>query len=149
MITQRASIDECNLSDLTPIPVNLTSRLDYLTDDIKIYGGRTSYATAHSAITASVPVASCTQITNVVYTAVYVQVIITGTGSWTIDLYGAVASAGAMAPQYDADGTPLSQIALSASRGWTWPIVGAPYIKIVPTEVVDGSTLTVFYVLIS
>lgn len=131
-ITGRVSIDEMNLPVSTPLPSSIR--------DIT----KGSVTDAHVGITASVAVESCKAIDLRAGSGIHAHFEITaGTGSWTIDLYGCPTSGGTYVPQYDADGGLLSRIAITSSRGWIWPAVGANYIKIVPTEVVDGATVNI------
>jgi len=99
---------------------------------------------AHSAITASVVLASCVEIDMRPYNGCRVEFLLTaGTGTWTISLYGSSQSGGTFVPEYDANNALMEISGLTSSRGFIWPIIGANFIKIVPTEVVDGATVTI------
>ena len=131
-ITNRVSIDEMNLPVSTPLPSSVMGITKGLVTN------------AHTGITASVAVGSCVPIDLRAGSGIHGHFEITaGTGSWTIDLYGCPTVDGTYVPQYDVDGGLLSRIAITSSRGWIWPAVGANYIKIVPTEVVDGATVNI------
>jgi hypothetical protein len=96
---------------------------------------------AHTGITAT---ATSAAIDKQKYSGLFTQFLLTaGAGTWTISLTGCPTEGGTYVTLYDKDNVALSVSGLTASAGWTWPVVGAPYVKVVATEDSDGATVSV------
>jgi len=102
-----------------------------------VYKGQA--VTAHSAITAT---ATSTEINAKGYNAVLVSVLISGTGTWKIDVQGRMNTSGTVMDIYDNNDVQLTTGNLTASRMRLFVAV-PDLIKIVATEVSGTATCTV------
>lgn len=134
-----------DVSDTNPIPANLVTALSSDYDTMNVNKMSKGAILQTTGIAATVALADCTERDFRNYSAANVQVEVTaGSGStWSIALYGAHTSGGTFLPQYDENGTQKIMTGITTGQGWTWPVVGANYIKLVPTETVNGSTITI------
>lgn len=119
--------------------VTMLTALDKDSDSIDVAKmSKSGMITAHNAIAAT---ATSVSINAKGFNTVFVRIVITGTGTWKIDVVGSPDSGGTYVDCYDG-ATQLTTGNLTASRGVLFR--GIPdYIKIVATEVADGATCTV------
>lgn len=104
-------------------------------DEIK----KGSIITAHSTIAATTTSA---EIDTRGFNAVLVSVLISGSGTWKIDIQGRFNTAGTSMDIYDNNDNQLTTGNLTASRMKLFVAI-PDLIKIVATEVSDGATCTV------
>jgi hypothetical protein len=95
--------------------------------------------TAHSAIDAT---ATSSEIVIEGFNAALVSILITGTGTWKIDLQGRFNTAGTVMNIYDNNDVQLTTDNITASRMKLFVAI-PDLITIVATEVVSGATCTV------
>lgn len=75
------------------------------------------------------------------YNSVFVEVIVTGTGTWTVALQGSLTSGGTFVDLYDG-ATAMSKQGIAASQIFLFK--GIPdFLKVVATETADGATVSV------
>lgn len=126
-------------SDQSNVPVTLATTLDSSTDSIDVDKmSKGSVTTAHDAIEGT---ATSTEIDVRGYNAVHIEVAVSGSGNWDIEITGCAVSGGTFISQYVGT-TQLIRQAITASVGFIFP-VGANYIKIVATENSGTAAVTV------
>lgn len=108
---------------------------------------KSTVATAHNAITASVAIGSCIEIDAKGYTSIKLYITISGTGTWKVDVYDTGVSGGSYALAYDGS-SQSSTGNITESRNPLFRGIG-DYVKIVPTEDAGNATLTVDYQLLN
>lgn len=145
ILNDRIVLGETDLPDTTPVPTTLVTSISSEFDTINVSkmskGGIT---VAHNAITAT---ATSAEIDCRGFNAGEINIeIISGSGTWQIDLLGCPVSGGTFVPLYDAYNALISFTGINSSRSIAIPIISSNFIKIVATEVVDGATVTIRFI---
>lgn len=146
MITNRVSIDEMNLSDTTPLPVNLITALSSEYDTINVNKmSKGAVTVAHNAIVAT---ATSLELDCRGFNTISVECAVSAitSGNWLIELLGCAVTGGTFGKCYVQvyDGDFISQQTpnLTANGNYTFYFRGIPnFIEIKATRTTDG-TLT-------
>jgi hypothetical protein len=144
-ISNRVSVDECNLPDSTPIPTKLVTALSSEFDSInvaKMSKGQLQTATALglSGMTATT---TSNEIDCREFNGLEIDFGIAGTGKWEVEITGCSISGGTFKSVYlGRSSTPLKRSNLTANSIFSFPIT-SNYTKIVATEITNGATVTI------